>query len=113
MPHGLAACRGGGSRSSGRDWKVTGRSQRRIAVAPTEVWAELVVEGHGPPWDMAQETATPVGQPFQMTRPARSDSRASRRGRGNGSAGSPWTVAVSEPSIVDRTANRSSSDLYS
>ena len=44
-----------------------GTSQRRIAAAPTEVWAAAVLAGQGPPWCIAQRTATPVGQPFQIS----------------------------------------------
>ena len=33
-------------------------------MAPTEVCAALVVAGQGPPWFIAQATATPVGQPL-------------------------------------------------
>ncbi len=48
-----------------------------MAVPPTEV-VGLVVAGYGPPWVMAGATATPVGQPPKMTRPAKRDSRASQ-----------------------------------
>ena len=38
---------------------------------PTDVCKGADVAGHGPPWCWAQATDTPVGQPPQMTRPAR------------------------------------------
>lgn len=38
-----------GSKASGQFWKATGRSQRRTAVAPTDVCSGAVVAGYGPP----------------------------------------------------------------
>src|SRR6201993_1900608 len=72
-----------GSRAGGTVWKVTGRSQRSMAVPPTDVVGD-VVAGYGPPWVMAGATATPVGQPPKTTRPAKRD----RRG-GPGAAARP------------------------
>ena len=37
-----------------------------------QIYAE--VAGYGPPWTMADATSTPVGQPHQRRRPARSSS---------------------------------------
>ncbi len=67
---GLAARTGAGSRDSGRSWYATPRRKRLIAAVPTEV-PPLVVAGQGPPCSIAGVTATPVGQPLTMTRPAR------------------------------------------
>ena len=61
IARGLPSRSAGGSRSSGTDWYVTGRSQRSIAAAPTDVAALDVVEGHGPPCCIDQLTPTPVG----------------------------------------------------
>ena len=70
VPSGLLSCSSAGSTDSGASWKVSGRRNRRMAVAPTEVWTE-VVAGQGPPWCCDQVTATPVGQPPNSIRPTR------------------------------------------
>ena len=41
-----------GAAPRGAFWKATGRSQRRIAVMPTDVCAGALVAGNGPPWCM-------------------------------------------------------------
>ena len=66
----------GRERGSGASWNATGRVKRRTAVMPTDVCSGLVVAGNGPPWCMPYVTATPVGKPSNMTRPARSASAA-------------------------------------
>jgi hypothetical protein len=74
IPSGLSSRSSGGSSSAGAFWNAIGRSQRRIAVMPTDVCAGAVVAGNGPPWFIPWVTATPVGKPSKTTRPVRSAS---------------------------------------
>ncbi|MBW3671955.1 MAG: hypothetical protein KY432_09845, partial [Acidobacteria bacterium] len=53
VPVGLSSRRAGGSSACGVFWNATGRRNRRMAVAPTEVCSGLVVAGYGPPWCIA------------------------------------------------------------
>src|SRR5690606_33349523 len=103
---GLSSRNAGGSSRAGVSWKTTGRWKRRIAVTPTEVWAEFVVAGHGPPWCIAQVTATPVGQPPTITRPALAVSRSIT---GPTSSASASTLACSVPVRLPGTASRPAS----
>ncbi len=81
------------------DWNATGRRNRRIAVAPTDVCSE-VVAGHGPPCCCDHVTATPVGQPANSTRPARACSSASIAA--TSSPGSECRVAVRLPGTASQ-----------
>jgi hypothetical protein len=62
---------------------------------------------------MAVVTATPVGQPFQMIRPASVRSRTSRRSLNLRSEASAWIVAVSEPPTTSSAVMRSRSPIHS
>ncbi len=103
----------GGSAESGASWKVTGRTNRCSAAAPTEVCAGAVVAGHGPPCCWAQVTATPVGQPFTTTRPQRRDSRSTSGPRSGSAPLSPCTPAARLPGSTSSTAARSAGPAYS
>ena len=50
-----------------------------MAWAPTDVNIGFIVAGCGPPWCMASDTATPVGQPLKIILPAESWSSFTRR----------------------------------
>jgi len=72
--------------------------KRRIASVPTDVLQDADVAGHGPPCCIASTTATPVGTPFQTTRPAFATSEGSRVracSRSASLASSAMIVAVS------------------
>ena len=84
-------------------WKQTGRWKRRAAVVPTLVWTEPTVAGNGPPCCIAPATATPVGHPFQITRPARSCSSGNSFAASAWSRSVPWIVAVRSVSYTHLT----------
>ena len=67
------------TRSAGTPCSATGRMNRRIASVPTDVLQDAEVAGHGPPCCIASTTATPVGTPFQTTRPAFATSDGQQR----------------------------------
>ena len=94
-----------GSSASGASWNTSGRRNRRIAVAPTDVCSD-VVAGHGPPCCCDQVTATPVGQPANSTRPALSCSTESTSA--TSSPGSECSVAVRLPGTASSARCRSS-----
>ena len=84
-----------------------------MAVPPTEVCAAWVVAGKGPPWCMARLTATPVGQPFQTSRPARSRSSRTSGSTAAASSSSACMVAVRVPPSAEAASSASSGPSYS
>ncbi len=108
IPSGLSSRSSGGSAASGASWNATGRVKRWTAVMPTDVWSGLVVAGNGPPWCMPKVTATPVGKPLKITRPARSPSAVTTAA--TSSSGSACTEPVSWPSTRSSAASSSSSE---
>ena len=106
-PSGLLSCSSAGSTDSGASWKVSGRRNRRMAVAPTEVCTE-VVAGQGPPWCCDQVTATPVGQPPNSSRPTRGASSAVSSRTSSPSAA--WMVPVRLPSTAASAVASSSAE---
>ncbi len=103
----------GGRTAGGASCQATGRRNRRIAVAPTDVCSAFVVDGYGPPCCIPWLTATPVGKPFQISRPAFSRSAlASRSGRPVSSSPA-CTVAVRLPGRRASAPSSSPSSAYS
>ena len=79
-----------------------------IAALPTEVVRLSEVAGQGPPWTIAWQTSTPVGQPLARIRPALRSSTGIRLRAASISASSRCRVAVSWPSRCSQTARISS-----
>ena len=93
------------------DIQRTGRRNLNGAAVPTDVEAEAVVAGYGPPSCCEYVTLTPVGHSFQSIRPTRPVSSTTRSAAID-SSGSPWIDAVNSPSKDSARARSSFPSSY-